>query len=569
MSVVPLKKSADLGTRMMPLSFVREVHSVRPLNEKHVERIKKSMDDVGVQPFPLRVTPEGILFAGAHRHAALKARGDAEALIHVEMPPSLDAAALADNAASEQALPMTFVDHAELIWRKVDAGQKLQDIGDELGWSKSQAGNYAALRQIDDDSWEVVSTTLRAIGDTQDDVGVSAASTTVDFTEGLLRELLPLTVSARLKSSALGKVTDDEVKLAEALSDEFSEEEGSRILRLREIMADACRQQLGLVQDLASGEIDKKRFKLRAGRFRNRNAAIEWFIEANREIEDKALLEDGRMRLDRGDFDDDWKDGEPGPKLTKLVEALVAAWREKASVRLIKGDFNEVVSTIADGSIAAVITDPPYNISTDRIYRLAAQADWDKNFGEWDRKSEADFTADLERWAMQFFRVMKPGATGFMFVGEAYLNIAQAAFDAAGFQIKGTFFWCRSNPGTSVTKADFMPAMDFAIQFMKPGAARTFNYPGEPDGFNWRQFGICGGNERLKDSKDKTLHPTQKPEKVIEHLMEMITYPGDLVLDAFMGVGTTPAVARRLKRKCIGIEMDPIYFAAAKKRIED
>ena len=221
-----------------------------------------------------------------------------------------------------------------------------------------------------------------------------------------------------------------------------------------------------------------------------------------------------------------------------------------------------------DREANAVITDPPYRISTDRVYRLASQADWSKNFGAWDNLPEGEFLADIRRWAAAFFRVMKPGASGFMFVGEPYINIAQALFDAAGFEIKGSFFWCRSNPGTSVTKADFMPAMDHAIQFMKPGARRTFNYPGEPEGFNWFRSPICGGHERLRTPKGETLHPTQKPEAVIRHLMDLITLPGDLVLDGFMGTGTTGKVARDTGRRFIGIERDDAFFTAAKARVE-
>jgi DNA modification methylase len=177
---------------------------------------------------------------------------------------------------------------------------------------------------------------------------------------------------------------------------------------------------------------------------------------------------------------------------------------------------------------------------------------------------------DLTTWAQEYYRVLKPGTTGFMFVGEPYITLAQALFAQAGFEIKGTFYWCRTNPGPSVTKADFMPAIDLAIQFVKPGATRTFHYPGDEDGegFNWHCFPICGGKERLVNAKKETLHPTQKPEAVIQHLMELITVPGDMVLDGFMGVGTTPAVAKRLGRKCIGIEADAVYFAAAQHRVE-
>ena len=274
----------------------------------------------------------------------------------------------------------------------------------------------------------------------------------------------------------------------------------------------------------------------------------------------------------RGIYDAEWKgggeEGGAGPKLLRLIEAARDKFAKKHSLILIHGDFHAEVARIGDASVDAVITDPPYRISSDRIYRLASQADWNKNFGDWDNQPEGEFLADMRAWAQAFHRIMKPGATGFMFVAERYLNIAQAAFDAACFEIKSSFFWCRSNPGTSVTKADFMPAMDFAIQFTRPGAPRTFNYPGEPEGFNWHRAPICGGHERLKTPKGDTLHPTQKPEAVIRHLMDLITLPGDVVFDGFMGTGTTGKVARDTGRKFIGIEQDPTYFAAAKTRVE-
>ena len=72
----------------------------------------------------------------------------------------------------------------------------------------------------------------------------------------------------------------------------------------------------------------------------------------------------------------------------------------------------------------------------------------------------------------------------------------------------------------------------------------------------------------LKTPKGETLHPTQKPEAVIRHLMDLITLPGDLVLDGFMGTGTTGKVARDTGRRFIGIEQDPGFFAAAKARVE-
>ncbi|HVP98796.1 MAG TPA: site-specific DNA-methyltransferase, partial [Roseiarcus sp.] len=79
---------------------------------------------------------------------------------------------------------------------------------------------------------------------------------------------------------------------------------------------------------------------------------------------------------------------------------------------------------------------------------------------------------------------------------------------------------------------------------------------------------ICSGAERLKDDKGRKTHPTQKPEALLTRVILAASNPGDVVLDPFFGSGTTGAVAKRLKRVFIGIERDPAYAAAARRRIE-
>lgn len=68
---------------------------------------------------------------------------------------------------------------------------------------------------------------------------------------------------------------------------------------------------------------------------------------------------------------------------------------------------------------------------------------------------------------------------------------------------------------------------------------------------------------------ENTAHPTQKPEKLIAKLILASTNVGDVVLDPFMGSGTTGVVAKKLGRKYIGIEQNPLYVAWGKKRLED
>ena len=70
------------------------------------------------------------------------------------------------------------------------------------------------------------------------------------------------------------------------------------------------------------------------------------------------------------------------------------------------------------------------------------------------------------------------------------------------------------------------------------------------------------------NTRKATLHPTQKPEALMEYFVRTYTNEGDTVLDNCMGSGTTGVVCRRLGRDFIGIEKDETYFGAAKKRIE-
>jgi modification methylase len=78
---------------------------------------------------------------------------------------------------------------------------------------------------------------------------------------------------------------------------------------------------------------------------------------------------------------------------------------------------------------------------------------------------------------------------------------------------------------------------------------------------------LCTGAERLKNGKGQKVHPTQKPEALLQRVMLATTNAGDVVLDPFFGTGTTGAVAKQLGRRFIGIERDETYAQAARERI--
>jgi modification methylase len=80
-------------------------------------------------------------------------------------------------------------------------------------------------------------------------------------------------------------------------------------------------------------------------------------------------------------------------------------------------------------------------------------------------------------------------------------------------------------------------------------------------------FPLCTGPERLRNEHGLKLHPTQKPEALLHRVMVSSTGVGDIVLDPFLGTGTTAAVAKRLGRHFIGIERHPAYVEAALGRV--
>ena len=78
---------------------------------------------------------------------------------------------------------------------------------------------------------------------------------------------------------------------------------------------------------------------------------------------------------------------------------------------------------------------------------------------------------------------------------------------------------------------------------------------------------ICNGNERLKE-KGKKIHSTQKPESLLHRILLASSNKNDLVLDPFLGSGTTAVVAKKLGRIFYGIEKEKSYFDAANKRLK-
>jgi len=226
---------------------------------------------------------------------------------------------------------------------------------------------------------------------------------------------------------------------------------------------------------------------------------------------------------------------------------------------LILGDSSACIKQIPDHSIDLILTDPPYNLgrySTGNI-KMSWRKDFNNDVAEWDTT-----IFDPAEWLDEFRRVLKPTGTIFAFTSYNLLGQWHQAFDPV-FDTFQFMVWHKTNPPPKLRRAGFLNSCELIICAWDKG--HTWNFTKQKEMHNFIESPICMGKERVKDP----VHPTQKPVKVLSHLIKLATNPGDLVLDPFMGVGSTGVAALKLGRRFIGIEIDPLYFKAATKRIEE
>ncbi len=225
---------------------------------------------------------------------------------------------------------------------------------------------------------------------------------------------------------------------------------------------------------------------------------------------------------------------------------------------LILGDSSEQIKNIPDQSIDLILTDPPYNLgrySTGNI-KMSWRKDFNNDVAEWDT---AIFNP--AEWLDEFKRILKPTGTIFAFTSYNLIGQWHQVFDPV-FDTFQFIVWHKTNPPPKLRRAGFLNSCELIVCVWNKG--HTWNFTKQKDMHNFIESSICMGKERLKNP----VHPTQKPIKVLSRLIKLATNPGDLVFDPFMGVGSSGVAALQLDRHFTGIEIDPVYFRAAEKRIE-
>lgn len=232
---------------------------------------------------------------------------------------------------------------------------------------------------------------------------------------------------------------------------------------------------------------------------------------------------------------------------------------------LKQGDCLELMKYIPNGSIDLVLTDPPYLISKKSGFNSGGS--WNNaedkrlqktppktDFGEWDKKEIDFFTVFKE-----FYRVLRPGGTIICFFDIWKMQYLKQMAEENKFKQFRLIHWYKTNPVPVNSKLNYLSnASEYALTCVK-GGKPTFHSEYNPGVF---KYPICSGKER-------TEHPTQKPVSLMRDLLDIHTNESDIVLDAFMGSGSTGIACIKARRNFIGIELDKHYFSIAVNRLTE
>lgn len=211
-------------------------------------------------------------------------------------------------------------------------------------------------------------------------------------------------------------------------------------------------------------------------------------------------------------------------------------------------DCTNGLKSLPDNSIDLLLTDPPYGISRKlncKGKRLGTTAKLDFEFGEWDILNK--------KW----LEVALPKIKGWFisFCAKKDLGVYWKILEKNKFIAINALVWQKPDPLPLNAKTRFLNAWEVAVMGKKPGAIWNSKYE-----HNILKYQAPKGKNRI--------HPTQKPLELIKKLIVLTTKKGGLVVDPFIGSGTTAVACEELERKYIGFDISPEYCELAKVRLK-
>lgn len=299
------------------------------------------------------------------------------------------------------------------------------------------------------------------------------------------------------------------------------------------------------------------------------------------------------------------------------------------TITLLNGDCVAVADQIPDNSIDLLLTDPPYNISSDGAKPVWIDPETGENkntihsqrFSEsfeqnWDDVTHDEFLAQIDSWSRVWFQKLRKGGSFAVFISDQYVSYLWKIMETNGFEPKRVWTWKKPAAVPFNRQVNPVSACEYVLFGIKPGGKRIFNADAQEGSIVERYAAADKISSivykmikdaptlsdldsifddakkeaaRMLDSRKKTaageiqcvipntitysgglgkdkIHPTQKPQEILEYFVSLLSEPGSMVLDTFAGSGSTGKACEALGRNCTLIERDPKMFEKMKDR---
>ena len=237
-----------------------------------------------------------------------------------------------------------------------------------------------------------------------------------------------------------------------------------------------------------------------------------------------------------------------------------------ANSTIYNGDCTVEMQKIANDSVDLILTDPPYNLGNFMINRSTNLAKMRENFfanAGWDNLEFDEWVERMDSFFEDAARIIKTGGSMIIFMSIIKVETIIKLAEKHGFYYKTTGIWHKLNPMPRNMNLHFVNSTEAWIYFTYKKKTGTFNN-GNKMIHDFIETSVVSNGEK-KAGK----HPTQKPIALLEHFVKLLSNEGDLVVDPFMGSGSTGVVCKKLGRSFVGVEFDKEYYEIAQRRIED
>lgn len=228
-----------------------------------------------------------------------------------------------------------------------------------------------------------------------------------------------------------------------------------------------------------------------------------------------------------------------------------------SEISLHNSNCLDILKTIEDESISLCVTDPPYKITPRGS--VGTTGGLLKSKLSMEGKIFNHNNISISEYAPELYRILKDGSHCYIMTNHINLIEMLTKMENVGFHFIKSIIW---DKGNKIMGRFYMSQFEY-ILFFRKGKGIQINHCGTSDI-------LSIPNKKLKDENGKNLHDTEKPVELMKILIDnSVRDKDDIVIDPFMGIGSTGVACKELDVNFIGIELDENYYKIAKERIEN